>query len=54
LFICMYCYEYKRGHEELKAQIGEVPRVPPKRQVVFLITFFDLILILIINVTLLD
>jgi hypothetical protein len=36
---------------EFEDQIGEVPGVTPKRQVVSLITYFDLIMILIIIVS---
>jgi hypothetical protein len=40
----MYYYTYKRGYGEPEAQMGEVSGVAPKRQVVPLITFFDLIM----------
>jgi hypothetical protein len=42
--------------EVVRNLLGEVPRVSPKRQVVSLITFFDLImfLFLIITMTCLD
>jgi hypothetical protein len=39
----------KRGDEEPEDQIGEVTGIAPKRQAVSLITFFDLIMFMILN-----
>jgi hypothetical protein len=52
--ICMFCCEYKQGYEEHEAQIlGSTWAVgfASKRQVVSLITLFDLIIFMILPIT---
>jgi hypothetical protein len=48
LFVCIVAMD-KRGDEEPEDQIGEVTGIAPKRQAVSLITFFDLIMFMILN-----
>jgi amino acid permease len=42
--ICLFVCIVVNRSEEPKAQLGEVTRVAPKRQVVSLITLFDIII----------
>jgi hypothetical protein len=44
-------FVHMRGHVESEDQIGEIPRVAPKRQVVPLITLLYRIMFLLITVT---
>jgi hypothetical protein len=47
------CIDVNRSKvtRNLKPKVGEVPCVAPKRQVVSLITFFDLIMFMILLIT---